>query len=298
MQLGERIFEAKTNPKNIDMISGGQKKRRVGVVGFGHLGQFLVGEILRRDDLELTFVWNRTISLLEGQVDDKYILKDLHCFKERTPDLIIEVAHPSITAEYGESFLDVADYMIGSPTAFANSDVENKLRKKASSGRHGIYIPSGALWGGSDIKKMADRETLQGLKVTMKKHPSCYKLNEPLKTKNAQVKSEAVVLYDGCVRDLCPLAPNNVNTMAAASLAAHNLGFDKTQGCIVADPSLDAHVVEVDVIGPGQQQNRFTVKTVRHNPASSGAVTGNATYASFLSSMLGAHSQGPGLHLC
>ena len=33
------------------------------------------------------------------------------CFL-RTPDLIIEVAHPSITAEYGESFLDVADYMV------------------------------------------------------------------------------------------------------------------------------------------------------------------------------------------
>ena len=37
----------------------------------------------------------------------------------------------------------------------------------------------------------------QGLKVTMKKHPSCYKLNEPLKAKNAQVHSEPVVLYDG-----------------------------------------------------------------------------------------------------
>lgn len=31
----------------------------------------------------------------------------------------------------------------------------------------------------------------------------------------------------GCVRDLCPLAPNNVNTMAAAALAAHNLGLTK-----------------------------------------------------------------------
>ena len=40
----------------------------------------------------------------------------------------------------------------------------------------------------------------------------------------------------GPVRELCPLAPNNVNTMAAAALAAHNLGFDKMQGCIVADP--------------------------------------------------------------
>jgi len=38
------------------------------------------------------------------------------------------------------------------------------------------------------------------------------------------------------VRELCPLAPNNVNTMAIASLAAHNLGFDKVIGCLVADP--------------------------------------------------------------
>jgi hypothetical protein len=28
---------------------------------------------------------------------------------------------------------------------------------------------------------------------------------------------------------LCPLAPNNVNTMACAALAAHNLGFDKVK---------------------------------------------------------------------
>ena len=31
----------------------------------------------------------------------------------------------------------------------------------------------------------------------MRKHPSCYKLNEPLKSRNEQVKSEAVVLYEG-----------------------------------------------------------------------------------------------------
>ena len=35
--------------------------------------------------------------------------------------------------------------------------------------------------------------------MTMKKHPSCYKLNEPLKSKNGLVNSDAVVLYDGKV---------------------------------------------------------------------------------------------------
>ena len=41
----------------------------------------------------------------------------------------------------------------------ADHDTENKLRSAAT--RHGLYVPSGALWGGEDIRKMADRGTLQ-----------------------------------------------------------------------------------------------------------------------------------------
>lgn len=48
-----------------------------------YLGQYLVNEILKRDDLELSFVWNRTTSVLRGKVEDKYILEDLHSFAER-----------------------------------------------------------------------------------------------------------------------------------------------------------------------------------------------------------------------
>ena len=51
----------------------------------------------------------------------------------------------------------------------------------------------------------------------------------------------------------------------------------------------DWHIVEVEVWGPGDMQadRAFHTKTVRRNPATFGAVTGSATYASFLSSMLG-----------
>ena len=53
--------------------------------------------------------------------------------------------------------------------------------------------------------------------------------------------------------------------------------------------STDCHVVEVECWGPGDiaSGNAFHVKTVRKNPAKTGAVTGSATYASFFSSMLG-----------
>ncbi len=58
---------------------------------------------------------------------------------------------------------------------------------------------------------------------------------------------------------------------------------------IISSRLRDWHIVEVEVWGPGDvsADRAFHVKTVRRNPATFGAVTGSATYASFLSSMLG-----------
>lgn len=50
--------------------------------------------------------------------------------------------------------------------------------------------------------------------------------------------------------------------------------------------SLTCHIVEIDVIGPTSDgSGTFSVRTVRTNPCQVGAVTGNATFASFLESL-------------
>merc|ERR1712080_128708 len=146
-----------------------------------------------------------------------------------------------------------------------------------------------------DIRRMSERGGLEGLTITMRKPPQSFKLVGELAEKNKEVGGSPVVLYHGPVRALCPLAPNNVNTMAAAAVAATNLGFDRTIGRLVADPGIqDWHVVEVDVEGPvGPGGNKFSVRTVRSNPASVGAVTGSATYGSFLPSLLRVGGKGP-----
>jgi len=269
---------------------------RVGVVGFGHLGQFLVESIQKHPDLELAWVWNR--SDISDKVDASLILRDLSEVGWREPEVIVEVAHPDVTKQYGALFLKTADFLMGSPTGLADRQLETDLKQAAQ--KHGLYIPSGAFWGGEDIRKMAERGTLSGLTVTMRKHPSSFKLNGDLKAINDNVKEGSIELYRGPVRELCPLAPNNVNTMAAAAVAASNLGFDKTVGVLVSDPGLtDWHIVEVEVEGPvGPSGGQFTVRTERRNPARPGAVTGSATYNSFLSSLLRAGGKGPGFHLC
>ncbi|XP_072341660.1 aspartate dehydrogenase domain-containing protein isoform X2 [Scyliorhinus torazame] len=278
--------------------------RRIGIIGFGHLGQYLAGMIEEeghQHGFELAFVWNRHQKKMDGNVRKELQLEDLNKFVARCADLIVEVAHPQIIKDYGEEFLKHADCMVGSPTAFADQEVDTRCREAARRYGHTLYIPSGALWGALDIQKMANRGTLKALKVTMSKHPDSFMLQGHMHELKERTKGQRTVLYDGPVRNLCPLAPNNVNTMAAAALAGHNLGFERVQGCLVADPSLlNFHIVDIEVTGPVNKSagHEFTVKTSRRNPAPPGEVTGMATYTSFWSSVLNCKGHGGRLFLC
>jgi len=149
----------------------------------------------------------------------------------------------------------------------------------------------------------------------MKKHPASLKLDGELEAVRAAAADAVgeVVLYDGPLRRLAMLAPNNVNTMAAAAIGCPALGFDGVRGRLVSDASLAAHIIEIDAAGPprgGPDGPRLTVFTRRVNPAPPGAVTGAATYGSFLASLLVAARRcmaqrqlagsggGGGVHLC
>jgi aspartate dehydrogenase len=278
---------------------------RIGLVGFGHLGKYLHQEILKNDFFQLVWVWNRTYEEL-ATLPEELRLQNLEEFPSKgIVDLIVEVAHPSIIEKYAEMFLDHANLFIGSPTCFANHELEERMKVLSKHPKqHGIYIPSGALWGAIDIQKLSRAGNLKGLIITMKKHPNSLKLNGELVEKLEEIKKEdkdgEIVLYDGPVRNLCPLAPNNVNTIAAAAIAAtDSLGFDGVVGRLISDKSLNAHVIDIEVIGPTMGgDDKFRVFTQRYNPAAVGAVTGNATYGSFYSSLLFAHSKGAGLHFC
>lgn len=239
--------------------------RRVGIVGFGKLGHYLVDAIVKGDapGLGVAFVWNRSP---ERVAESKLVRADQHCrdlseFARFEPDLIVEVAHPEVTREFGPRFVRAADFMIGSPTALADRDIERSLHEAVADGPgFGVYVPSGALWGAQvraasgappigrgglklrspphsrccqDLRKMADRGQLGALTVTMKKHPGSLKvvggLVEPCR-RAAEAGAGETVLYDGPVRALCSLAPNNVNTMAAAAVAGNTLGMDRVRG--------------------------------------------------------------------
>ena len=304
-------------PISSDSTSKGSPKR-LGILGFGHLGQFLYQSLQQEQqqqvnpDYELVFIWNRSREAFRQyneNIDQALIVSTIEEGLERLPDLVVEVAHPDVLEKYAEKILDVADLFIGSPTSLAKASLEKGLRSKTVESGHAIYIGAGAFWGADDIAKMNERKTLRALKVTMKKHPESFKLNEPLHSQlQNQMKEQGsakgkIIVYSGPVRDLCPLAPNNVNTMAIGAIVASNLGFDGVEGCLIADSSLsDRHVIEIEVTGPrtnipNHEPLDFYVKTVRNNPAPLGLVTGIGTLMSFFSSLKRANGRTSGIYV-
>ncbi|XP_004866869.1 putative L-aspartate dehydrogenase isoform X7 [Heterocephalus glaber] len=278
-------------------------RRKVGVVGYGRLGQSLVSRLLAQGSelgLELVFVWNRDPGRMAGSVPPSLQLHSLTALGERHPDLVVEVAHPKIIQESGAHILRHANLLVGSPSALADQTTQQQLLAASHHWGHAMFVARGALWGTEDISRLDAAGGLQSLRVTMATHPDGFRLEGPLATTHST--GPRTVLYEGPVRGLCPFAPRNSNTMAAAALAAPSLGFDNVIGVLVADLSLaDMHVVDVELRGPpGPTGRNFAVHTHRENPAEPGAVTGSATVAAFWRSLLGCCElpSRPGIHLC
>lgn len=278
-------------------------KIKIGILGYGNSGQFLSSKILNDEryasNYELVFVWNRTATNF-----DEELPTHLQHSGDLTPvlrnnriDLVVEVCHPAVIQTYGPAILQQADLYIASVTALANAAIEQSLRKAAT--QHCVYIPAGAAWGVNDIQKMAAANSIEALHITMQFNADALKLNEPLKQQlltyiEDENSTKALILYNGPIRKLAQLAPNNVNTMTCLALAANTIGLDNATGTLIAQKEHDAHLIDIEVTG----KNGFKVTTQRYNPAKKGAVSGAETYNSFLSSLLNAKGGGSGFIFC
>ncbi|CDQ96553.1 unnamed protein product, partial [Oncorhynchus mykiss] len=76
-------------------------------------------------------------------------------------DVIVEVCHPKIVKDFGVQFLSKAHFLVGSPSALSDPQLNQELRQAAEHHGRTLYIPSGALWGGQDILRLNDSGSLK-----------------------------------------------------------------------------------------------------------------------------------------
>ncbi len=193
-------------------------------------------------NLERAFVHNRNPERLRD-IPSSLICRDLSQFAEYVPDLVVECAHPEISFRYGASFLQMGDYMPLSVTAFANEGFAQTINQAiAESGRH-IFIPQGALIGVDSLTGW--RHMWKDVTITFRKHPRNIDFSES-SFDPGSIAGETIV-YDGPVRGIALQYPRNVNTMVTCALAT--VGLDRCRARLVADPSLNEAIAEVEAWG-------------------------------------------------
>ena len=214
------------------------------------------------------------------------VLKDLKDFASRRPDLVVEMAHPAVSRQFGEIFLQETDYLPLSITAFADDGLRQRLLETAR--HHGtcLFVPHGAVVGLENIYE--GRDLWEEVTIVMKKSPKNLDFSAAPQFKPAEI-TRATVLYDGPTRGVCPIFPRNVNSHATVALAG--IGFDRTRSVLVADPALDVSVIELTARGKG-----VAMKIERSNPLK--GVSGVFTLHSTLAAISRAKGAGQVMQIC
>ncbi|MFT7650043.1 MAG: aspartate dehydrogenase [Candidatus Poriferisodalaceae bacterium] len=215
--------------------------KRVGIIGYGYIGRHLV-EQLKASDHEIAFVHNRSAETLSS-LDPQLVLSNLAAASARDADLIVETAHPSVTIDHGHELIASADYMPLSTTALIDDDLRSELVAVGQRNGNRLLLPAGALIGG-DILAMRPR-AWDRVRITFRKHPD--NLDLSVSGIDGATISEATAIFEGSAREIAALYPRNVNTMVTCALLS--VGLDRCECALVADPSLDKAVAEVEAWG-------------------------------------------------
>jgi predicted dinucleotide-utilizing enzyme len=262
-------------------------KARIGLVGLGYIGRYVYEQVSSRPELglEIAFVHEQAAERLAG-LPSEVVLPDIRNFAARRPDLVVEMAHPAVTRQFGELFLQATDYMPLSMTVFADEELQQRLLETARRSGTCLFVPHGAVVGLENI--FEGRDLWEEVTMVMKKSPKNLDLSAVPQFKAAEI-TKPTVIYDGPTRAVCPLFPRNVNSHATVALAG--IGFDRTRSVLIADPSLDVSVIEITAQGKG-----VAMRIERSNPLK--GVSGVFTLNSTLAAITRAKGSGSAMQIC
>ena len=202
------------------------RARRLGLVGCGRIGAPVLAA-WRSGQLP---GWEICSVLVHRArpADDALFTTDLDHFLSTTPELVVEVAGPSVLAAVGESVLRRAPLWTTSPAALADDTLLQRLQAAGRDTGHRLRVLSGAMAG------------LDGVAAVTAAPHVALSLNIELLPGPGAAQTRFV----GSVREAAARFPHAVNVAVAAALAG---------------PGLDASRIEVRHPGP-VARNRLALR--------------------------------------
>ena len=255
---------------------------RIGIVGFGAIGQAVAAGLEQGvPGAELAAITSRDGDKARDQAQAKLRrpppVLPLDGTVSRS-DLIVEAAPAAAFHEIAAGVLAAGKILL---VASAGALIAEEARYRGLAREHGgvIHVVSGAI-GGLDAISAAAMGSVESVVMTSRKPPRSLAGAPYLEANRIDLTGLAAprVVFEGTAREACRGFPANVNVSAAVSLAG--IGPDRTRVRIIADPSLDRNMHDVEVTG---EFGRFTVHI--ENRPSANPRTGVLTAMSVLAAI-------------
>jgi aspartate dehydrogenase len=231
---------------------------RVGLIGFGAIAQRLLCLVQPDDDLDFVgaLVRNpdrpRTAAVL--------IRATLPELLAHHPEVVVEAGGHEALRTFGPPILrHGVDLLLVSVGALADAEFEDTLLEAARQGNSRAIVASGAIGGLDALASAAVGGLTRVTHITRKPARALLPADE------VQQLQEARELFRGSAREGVLRFPESVNVAAAVSLAG--IGLDRTELCVIADPTLDRNTHEVIAEG-NFGELRFSIRNVptQENP--------------------------------
>lgn len=185
-----------------------------------------------------------------------------------TIDVVIDCAGHEALAEFGPAVLAGGTDMITvSAGALADQDIADRLEQAARQGKSRLHLVCGAI-GALDCLSAAANGKLASVTYVGRKPPSGWKGSPAEDSLDLASLAGAEEHFAGTARQAALRYPKNANVAAAVALAG--LGFDDTQVRLIADPTIEQNIHEVEAEGDfGAFRFRICGNALPDNPRSS-----------------------------
>lgn len=219
---------------------------RVALVGFGSVGRPVSRAILDGEvgPAVLTGIL-RVNPAAGGTPAGVPVVATVDALLATSPDVVVETGGHAALRACGEAVLRSGrDLMTISVGALADDALLLALTRAAEASGARLLVPSGAI-AGLDMLGSARLAGLRRVRHTVRKPPAA--LLPPDEAAEVVASGQPRELYEGVAREAARRFPENVNVVAAVSLAG--IGMDRTIARVVADPTVTHNTHEVEAEG-------------------------------------------------
>lgn len=235
----------------------------IGLIGSGAIGKFLLnnlnGKKHERMRIKSVFVRNKEkYQALETEYDVT-LYTDLAEFLDSGIDIVAEAANVEVVQELLPEVVKKKDVILISIGALVNEALLAEINNLATEHDHEVFLPSGGI-GGLDLVQNANSlGTISSVTLTTRK-PAPSLVTEEI--------TEEKIVFEGKAADAIKEFPKNVNVSIVLSLAG--IGTDKTIMRLVADPTIDKNIHQIELVGDfGEATVSITNNPLPENPKTS-----------------------------